>query len=83
MSIKGFFMISIRHQNGTIYIQDGHVKLEISNHKQIYEMIEKIKKFSYHIVDDDGCKKRIMILDLLQSAKQKIIKYKESRCIGN
>lgn len=75
-------MITIRHQNGTVYLQDGHVKLTISNPKQISEMIEKIKKFSYHI-DEDGCKKRIIILDLLQSARQELIRYEESKCTGN
>ena len=37
-------MIAIRHNNGTVHLQDGHVTLTISNIKQISEMIEKIKK---------------------------------------
>ena len=73
-------MIAIRHKNGTVYLQDGHVKLTISNVKQISEMIEKIKNCRYD-TDEEGFKKRIHILDLLQSARIELIRHEENKCL--
>ncbi len=71
-------MITIRHKNGTIFLQDGHVKITISNLEQISEMIEKIKKFSHHM-DEDGFKKKMYILDLMKIARQELICYEQKK----
>ena len=73
-------MITVRHKNGTIFLQDGHVKITISNLEQISEMIEKIKKFSHHM-DEDGFKKKIHILDLMSTARQELICYEQKKIL--
>ena len=73
-------MIAIRHNNGTVHLQDGHVTLTISNIKQISEMIEKIKDCRYD-TDEEGFKRRMHILDLLHSARLQLIRHEENKCL--
>lgn len=76
-------MLNIRHEKGIVYAQDGHVKITMSNLKQISEMIEKIKKCSYHM-DEEGFKKRTYILDLLNTARIQFIQFEEqNKCTVN
>ena len=76
-------MLNIRHENGIVYAQDGHVKITMSNLKQISEIIEKIKNCPYHM-DEEGFKKRMHILDLLNIARLQFIHHEEqTKCTAS
>ena len=69
-------MLRIRHENGVVYAEDNHVKITMSNLGQISEMIKKIKSSSYHL-DEEGLRKSLHIIDLLNLAREQFIRHEE------
>ena len=69
-------MLSIRHENSVVYAQDNQVKIVMTDLGQISEMIEKIKSHSYHM-DEEGLRKSLHIIDLLNLARDQFIRHEE------
>ena len=76
-------MTTIRHQNGTVYFQDGDYKFIISNLNEFSRLLKKFQELSSHSEDQQSFMRIRCIIDMIENARHEFITHREKQCIGD
>jgi len=76
-------MQSVYHKNGIIYVNHDGFNFTISNDKQFFEFLKKIKNHNYDNDERISFVMRMTLFDLLNSARREQIIFQEKACLKN
>lgn len=76
-------MKTVFHKNGIIYVNHDGFNLSISNDYEFLNFIEKIKKHNYDNDEMISFTKKMIFIDLLNSAKKEQSLFQDKSCLRN
>lgn len=76
-------MVSIRYRDGGIDINTGTGEYRLTEIGQVYLVLERLTRYRINSVDEQSHRAYTLALDMLQSAKDQLLRYQELKCIRN
>jgi hypothetical protein len=74
---------TVYHKNGIIYINHDGFNLTISNENEFLQIIEKIKNYNYDNDEKVSFVKKMIFIDLVNSAKKEQSIFQDKICLRN